>query len=174
MIWSGAELKAMNEFSRYEVGYLNRKMAAIELMVRGYTNNNFQDRNCRIKTYVTNGVLYYGGEIPFAVGDTIQISDSKWNKGLYVITGISENIITLDKQLLAETDILVTKVVYPQDVKEGTLNMLSWLIDREDSVGVSSESISRHSVSYNSGGIDSWGYPVDVVGFLENYRKLRT
>lgn len=174
MIWSGAELKAMDDFSRYEVDYLNRKMAAIEQMIRGYTNNNFQDRSYRIKTYVTNGVLYYGGEIPFAVGDTVEITNSKWNSGLYVITGISDNVITLDKQLFTETDITVTKVYYPQDVKEGAISMLNWFIEHEDKAGVTTESISRHSVSYSSGGIENWGYPTDVVGFLENYRKLRT
>ena len=174
MIWSGTELKAMPEFSSYDVDLLSRKMTAIELMIRGYTNNNFQDRNVRVKTYSVNGGLYLNNDVLFAVGDTVQITQSKWNNGLYIVTAITENVMTLDKSLLTETELLATSVTYPQDIKEGSLNLLQWDLTKMDKVGISSESISRHSWSYSNGSLGSHGYPAELMGFLEPYRKLRT
>jgi hypothetical protein len=48
-------------------------------------------------------------------------------------------------------------------------------MDNRDKVGVQSESISRHSVTYydQTGNNTVMGYPVALVGFLKPYKKAR-
>lgn len=64
---------------------------------------------------------------------------------------------------------------YPMDVKMGVINMLIWDMDHRKKVGIQSESISRHSVSYfNLDGTNSeLGYPVAMLGFLKPYKRAR-
>ena len=169
MIISIEEIKAMSKFSNCESSDLKREMQAIEQAIRSYTNNNFQDRNKRIECASLGGLLQ-GTSPYFRVGDTLQISKSQ-NAGLYVITEIGENI-TLDGELFDEPYNLVTKVAYPADVVAGALNMLDWKLNKSDKVGVQSETISRHSVTYfNMDGANSiMGYPSSLFGFLKPYR----
>lgn len=81
----------------------------------------------------------------------------------------------LNESLTAESDVLVTKVEYPMDVQMGVVNMLSWDLSNRDKVGIQSETISRHSVTYfNMDGDNSTiGYPKSLVGFLKPYMKAR-
>ena len=64
---------------------------------------------------------------------------------------------------------------YPMDVKMGVVNLLKWEATNRDKVGVASESISRHSVTYfNMDGDNSiMGYPRSLMGFLRPYMKAR-
>ena len=64
---------------------------------------------------------------------------------------------------------------YPMDVKMGVVNLMKWELDMRDKVGVASESISRHSVTYvDQTGINTvMGYPVALMGFLKPYKKAR-
>ena len=64
---------------------------------------------------------------------------------------------------------------YPMDVKMGVVNLLKWELDMRDKVGVASESISRHSVTYvdQTGANTLMGYPVALMGFLKPYKKAR-
>ena len=64
---------------------------------------------------------------------------------------------------------------YPADVKLGVANLLKWDLERRDKVGVSSETISRHSVTYfdMSGDISILGYPKALTGFLQPYKRAR-
>ena len=57
--------------------------------------------------------------------------------------------------------VLVTKVEYPADVKMGVVNLMKWEMEKRDKVGIQSESISRHSVTYyNMDGDNTvMGYP---------------
>lgn len=67
-------------------------------------------------------------------------------------------------------------VEYPPDVKIGAMNMLKWDIEKRDKVGISSETISRHSVSYVSMEAENHcncGYPKSVMGFLKPYKRAR-
>ena len=169
MIISLDELKTMSKYEKYDSRELERELLAIEQAIRSYTNNNFQDRAKRIECVSLNGVLQ-GTSPYFSVGDTLQISKSN-NAGLYVIADIGENI-TLDKPLYDEPYNLVTKVVYPMDVVAGALSLLDWKLNKSDKVGVQSESISRHSVTYfNMDANNSiMGYPSSLFGFLKPYR----
>ena len=64
---------------------------------------------------------------------------------------------------------------YPADVKMGVVNMLKWDLENRDKVGVQSETLSRHSVTYfNMDGDNSlMGYPKSLLGFLKPYKKAR-
>ena len=63
---------------------------------------------------------------------------------------------------------------YPSDVRLGVIGMLIWDIEKRDKIGISSETISRHSVTYNNATINSvGGYPDAVIAFLKPYVKAR-
>ena len=64
---------------------------------------------------------------------------------------------------------------YPMDVKMGVANLMKWELDNRDKVGVQSETISRHSVTYfNMDGDNSiMGFPKALLGFLKPYMKAR-
>jgi hypothetical protein len=64
---------------------------------------------------------------------------------------------------------------YPMDVKMGVINLLKWEVTNRDKVGVASESISRHSVTYfdMTGDNSTMGYPKALMGFLKPYMKAR-
>ena len=64
---------------------------------------------------------------------------------------------------------------YPMDVKMGVINMLNWDLENRSKVGIQSETISRHSVTYfNMDGDNSvMGYPKSLLGFLKPYMKAR-
>lgn len=153
---------------------LEGKLQALELLIRKYTNNNFQNRNIRFISPAINGELYLSTPL-LKVGDTLEVSQSIYNDGLYMIKEIKGNVITLDKPLIDEHKMLVTKVVYPFDVQMGIINMLKWDLDNRNKVGIASESISRHSVTYFNmdGDNSSIGYPKSLVGFLKPYMKAR-
>lgn len=64
---------------------------------------------------------------------------------------------------------------YPIDVKLGAVNLLKWETANRDKVGIASETISRHSVSYVDMTDDNsvMGYPKSLLGFLQPYKKAR-
>lgn len=174
MILSVEELKKyINTTETDEV--LEAKLKAIELMVREYTNNNFQKRTFRKAADIVGGLFVSDQLVPFKVGDTVQISESKYNEGLYVITEIEDSTFKVSGDVIDENDVVVTVVDYPMDVKMGIINMLKWDIDNRAKVGIQSETISRHSVTYfdMSGDNAVLGYPKSLLGFLKPYRKAR-
>lgn len=185
MIISLEKVKKHPEFSAMDDEDILEMMDAIEVGIRKETNNNFQNRNIRFLT--SSHGKYLNGTSPFLrVGDTIQISQSEVNDGLYVIKQITETATVLDKNLFTIDSNLVTKVEYPADVVNGALNMMIYIKRLEkaseelsDKVGVSSETVSRHSVSYDSGNMMNWitgdlsGFPAEMMKFLNRYRKAR-
>ena len=64
---------------------------------------------------------------------------------------------------------------YPMDVKMGAVNLMKWELNNRDKVGIASESISRHSVTYvdQTGANTLMGYPVALMGFLRPYKRAR-
>lgn len=152
---------------------LEMQLLALESSIRNYTNNNFQNKNIRFIANASNSKLTLNSEL-LRVGDTIQISQSKYNNGVYVIKAKDEGL-TLDRELINEEGLLITKVEYPFDVKMGVVEMMKWNISKRDKVGIQSESISRHSVSYfNMDGDNSTiGFPKSLVGYLKPYMKAR-
>lgn len=66
-------------------------------------------------------------------------------------------------------------IVYPADIKIGVINLMKWELEKKDKIGIQSETISRHSVSYADANGDSYimGYPRGLIGFLKPYCKAR-
>jgi hypothetical protein len=157
---------------------LEAKLQALELLIRAYTNNNFQARAFRaVAVAVSDGnKLLFNSPIPFKVGDTLQITESEFMQDeLVTVLSVAETSITVSGELSDESGVVVTKVKYPMDVKMGVVNLMKWELDNREKVGVASESISRHSVTYVDQTKDNtvMGYPVALVGFLKPYRKAR-
>ncbi len=149
---------------------LSLMLSAAEELVRRVTNNNFQSRAKRCETVIRDGVMVTPSE-HFKEGDTVQITDCPLNNGLYVI----EYGMTLSPAPTDCEKCLVTKVEYPADIKMGVINLIKWDIEHRDKIGVSSETISRHSVTYfNMDGANSaTGYPSALLGFLKPHKKAR-
>lgn len=150
------------------------KLKAVEQMVRNTTHNNFQVRARRAESMIVAGKLYMLRPL-FSVGDTVEISESKYNNGVYEVKEIDEKITTLDEILLDEPHALVTLVKYPADVQQGVIDLIKWDLKNRGKVGIASETISRHSVTYFSmdGDNSTNGYPKALTGFLKGYRKAR-
>ncbi len=174
MIIAVEDLMAMAEFVGQSEKILQQKLNAVEQLIRSYTNNNFQNRYVR---FFGNslGNRIFGTYQNLAVGDTIQITQSDINDGLYTITELGDTYIRLDKNLLTNDFNLVTKVEYPDDVIAGVLNLMIWEVQSRQKVGVKSETLSRHSVTYFDQDANNsvMGYPIALLGFLEPYKKAR-
>lgn len=94
---------------------LEAKLSALELSIKGYTNNNF------------SRVLAQSG------GD------------------------------------------WPMDIKMGVVSLMKWDATNREKAGIASETISRHSVTYESMTDENstMGYPKMLTGFLRPYMKAR-
>lgn len=172
-------IMSVEEFKTYVTteiadSVLEAKLQALELLIRKHTNNNFQNRRIRSVCEAFGGNSLIGISSYFKEGDTVQISECL-NEGLYVIQSIDGATATLDGSLFDEKDITVTKIEYPMDVKMGVVNMMKWELENRDKVGIQSETISRHSVTYFNmdGDNSSIGYPKSLIGFLKPYMKAR-
>lgn len=167
-------LLSMDKFKGMDKETLSMQLEAVECLIRSYTNNNFQNRIMRIEAPVANGVLL--GHSPyFKEGDTIQISQSKINDGLCEITEITDTTIAVDRDLFDFPVNTVTKIVYPADVQKGVIDLMIWEKDNRQKVGIKSETLSRHSVTYYDQDASNqvMGYPVSLLGFLKPYIKAR-
>ena len=153
---------------------LEAKLKSLELLIRKHTNNNFQNRGFRFQCPIMTTKLFLTTPL-LKVGDTVQISESIYNDGIYVIKAAENDFIELDKALIDESEVLITKVEYPMDVVFGAVNMMKWDLENRDKVGIQSETISRHSVTYFNmdGDNSSMGYPKSLLGFLTPYMKAR-
>jgi hypothetical protein len=176
MIMTVAELRQFIETDETD-HVLEAKLQALELLIRAYTNNNFQIRSFRaVAVSLAEHELLFSGAVPFSVGDTLQLSESEFTPdALVTVQSVSKNTITVKETIYDESGVVVTKVVYPADVKMGVANLVKWELLNREKVGVASESISRHSVTYydQTGANTVMGYPVALVGFLKPYMKAR-
>ena len=157
---------------------LEAKLQALELLIRAYTNNNFQIRAFRAVAVAVaaENKLLFNSPVPFKVGDTLQLTESEFMQDeLVTVVGVDDTSITVSGELSDESGLVVTRVKYPMDVKMGVVNLMKWELDNREKVGVASESISRHSVTYvdQTGDNTIMGYPVALMGFLKPYRKAR-
>ena len=176
MIISVEKAKALiGDFGGWTDEKIEMKLKAIEQTIRAYTNNNFQNRGCRVRAWIAGNTVMSDALIPFEVGDTVQISDSRYNSGLYVVTAANDTTFTVSEDLKDENSVLVTQIIYPADVIDCCINLLEWEKEHRAKVGIQSETLSRHSVTYFNmdGGNSVMGYPVSLLGCLKAYRKAR-
>ena len=170
MIITVEELKNFSELSSIPDEQLTLMCEGVEDFIRQYTNNNFTVKNVTFNTPSMNGKLETVSPL-FKVGDTVLISNSKYNNGVYVLTAIDG---TLNKELFDDENNKVTLVKYPSSIKLGIVKLLQYNAKMDSKVGISSESLSRHSVSYAQPTSDSiCGYPSSLMSFLKPYMKAR-
>lgn len=172
MIITVMDLKEQVDCGNATDKQISIRLKAIESVIRAYTNNNFQQRGIRFAGY-SSGMNVYGEPQYFNIGDTVQISSSKVNDGLYQVTEVGADYIQLDEFLLESDYNLVTKIQYPADVIECAVDLYRWKQKNGDKVGVKSETISRHSVTYEDSTTLFMGYPVGILNGLNLYRKAR-
>ena len=154
---------------------LEARLQAVELFIRGYTNNSFQVKGTGRIVDVVGGTFMMEALNPYEVGDTIHVSGSDKNDGLYTVKEVNEFTCTVNEKTRDEIDVFVTKVEYPADVKIGAIELMKHDICKREKVGIASERISRHEVSYHA--VDATntvrGYPQHLMGFLKQYMKAR-
>lgn len=175
MIISVEKAKELIDFKDWSDERISRKLKAIEQIIRKYTNNNFQVREMRKTADIVGGLFVVEALNPFTVDDTIQVSESGLNSGLCTVIGTTDETFTVAEDVRDERDILVTLVKYPDDVVDCALNLLEWEINNREKVGIQSETLSRHSVTYFAQDANNqvMGYPVSLLGCLKSYRKAR-
>lgn len=179
MIISVDEAKNLANVAGWNDSKIMMRLKAIEQTIRAYTNNNFQARGFRTVASIRGGVFTLSTPGLFKAGDTIQISNSKRNDGVFTVcdplSPVGDDEMAVVEPVVDEECVLVTKVVYPADVVACAVNLLEWEVNNRAKVGIQSETLSRHSVSYFN--MDSanqvMGYPAALLGALKPYRKAR-
>ncbi len=155
------------------------KLKAIELAIRKYTNNRFYAKPVqKVQAIVRGGVFTSDSLIPFTAGDAVLVTsaDKSEDYGLFTVKVVTDgSTFTVEEPVCDMDNIAVTKVSYGYDVKMGVVNLMRWEASNRDKIGISSESISRHSVTYADANGEGYllGYPAALVGFLKPYVKAR-
>ncbi len=153
---------------------IEMKLKAVEQTIRAYTNNNFQNRGIRFQANIANGVLMSETLIRgLKADDTIQVSESVYNKGLYTAALVTDDTVVVNEETTDESGVLVTKIEYPADVIDCCVDLMEWTAKFAGKVGIKSETLSRHSVTYEESATMFMGYPVALMGCLKPYRKAR-
>lgn len=174
MIISVEKAKSLISFPNWTDEKIEMKLKAVEQTIRAYTNNNFQNRGIRIQACIRAGVFMSDSLIPFAVDDTIQVSESRFNSGLFTVSVESgDTTFMVNEDTRDEDDVLVTKVEYPADVVNCCVELMEWAVNFAGKVGIKSETLSRHSVTYEDSATMFMGYPASLLGCLKPYRKAR-
>lgn len=181
-----ADVLALDEYEGANPEAVKLKIEGIESAIRAYTNNDFIIRGARIQAPSSSGLLR--GTSPYIkAGDRVQVVRSAsadadgivafndMNAGLYDVVAVEDGYIALDEMLYNAEVNDVFLVRYPAAIVAGVFDLLKWEASGRDKVGVSSETISRHSVSYYQFGESEMlmGYPASLMGFLKPYMKAR-
>ena len=175
MIISVEKARALIDFDGWTDEKVEMKLKAVEQTIRAYTNNKFQDRGYRVTASIRDGVIATDCPVPFSVGDVVEIGESEINDGLYTVDAVDDKEFFVVEDVRDEDSVLITKIVYPADVVDCCVNLLEWEKQNRAKVGIQSETLSRHSVTYfNMGAADQvMGYPSALLGCLKAYRKAR-
>ena len=154
---------------------IESRLKAIELFIRKHTHNNFQVKGTGRIADVVGGLFTVEALNPYKVGDTIHISGSDKNDGLYTIKEADDYSFKVNEPTRDEIDVFVTLVDYPEDIKVGVRELMKYDLETRKKAHVQSETISRHSVTYKVPEASDTvkGYPQHLMGFLELYMKAR-
>lgn len=149
-------------------------LKAVEQAIRSYTNNNFTVRSFARTADIVAQTLILKEPAPYVAGDTVYV-DGDVNRGIFTVSVANGDTVTVKERSQDETDAYVAKVEYPEDVKLGVVSMMRWELENREKVGIQSESISRHSVTYADQTAENTavGYPEALMGFLKPYMRAR-
>ena len=176
MIISVDELKKCIT-TNLEDSVLEEKLQALEIQIREYTNNRFLKKPyVRINAEIIGGVFISDSVIPFKVGDTVQVSVGSIaiDCGVYTVKEINGTTFTVNEDVNDITNTTVSLVQYKTDVKVGVVELLDWKLKNADKVGLSAETISRHSQTFDRTSINgNFGVPNDLLAFLKPYKNPR-
>lgn len=132
-------------------------------------NNFFEYETEKLILEITATKLLGEFENDYILGQYVRIQNSILNDGVYKISAVGANEITLDATLLAENtdrDICISSLKMPKEF----LAIATEIIADGTNQSVKSESVSRYSVDYGEGG-KSWTNVYKKA--LDNYRKMR-
>lgn len=154
----------------------------IEEAIRQETNNPFQNLSVRfhqINFLSENKIVILDNVEGLRTEDTVQISNSRLNDGLYVIESIEGNEISFkNKPKFFPGTIrsaFLTKVEYPADIVLGVQKLLQYDAKMADKIGLKSKTVARMSETYfdqNSTETIA-GYPAAMMSFIDKYRRMR-
>lgn len=172
MIISLEKIKASANCESMTDAQIIDKIESIEDIIRNYCNNNFQNRAIRFYTAIKSNYLLYCS--PFVQdGDTLQISDSAVNDGVYSVTAESDGRIKLNKPVFDNDYQMLTKIEYPATVINTAAELFKWSVEKGDKVGIKSETLSRHSVTYEDSTAFIMGYPKAIISGLNAFKCAR-
>ena len=171
MIFNEDELNKLSEKLKISLEELTDKVESITEIISNPKKYNFINRNITYNTPSINGKLQAVSS-PFKVGDTVLISQSKYNDGIYVIKDMDGS---LNKDLYNDDYMKITLLQYPKSVKSGVIKLLEYEYSNITKKGIKSESLGRHSVTYDNYSNDYVidGYPSKLMSFLEPYKRAR-
>ncbi len=154
------------------------ELDGLEASIREITGNHFQFRAIRYHglEFKDNQIIAKETRlIGIKAGDTIQVSDSIINNGLYVVLTVAGPTITLESEVyeVYEADAYITLVKYPADIKAGVVKLLQYDKEMTGKTGVKSRTISRMSESYFDTSESNGGYPKHLMQFIDKYKSLR-
>ena len=132
-------------------------------------NNFFVVENERISLEITATTLVGDFENEYIAGQYIMLKNSLLNDGVYKITNVTANTLTLDATLQVE-DTERVMCLSALKIPPSFLTLANEIISNGSNEGVQSESVSRYSVSYAEGG-KSWASLYRKA--LNNWRKMR-
>lgn len=136
--------------------------------------NNFFVYDSEEKAFaiVTDGITGTFGNT-YLVGQWIVIKDSVLNDGIYKITAVESNKLTLDATLLAEdTGELITVGAsrVPADFINFASEITSWQTKNSGVEGISSEKIDDYAVSFDTS--NGTGWKQAFSSRLQTYSKM--
>lgn len=100
---------------------LKRKLKALEKAIRKHTNNKFIDPRIRFTGSIQEGKLISEISRYLKPGDNIELTHCL-SDGPYTVDKIDGKIITIDDNNLIDCKhLVVTKIVYPEDIQERCL-----------------------------------------------------
>jgi hypothetical protein len=162
---------------------LKYRINIAEKFIRQYCLNDFRvDRSfCGITANftgkimtVTNSQNFDFSKYHFLIGDRIEILESLSNDGLYTITNINGNQITVEETFKTSTfqdvGFYVFKIQYPVELIDVVCQMITWDLNPKKNQNIKSETISRVSKTYND---NLGGYPSNITSQLNKYSGVR-
>lgn len=158
------------------------ELDGIEKAIRKETNNPFQNLAARFHQLIFEDekkIIVFDDVEGLRKGDTVQVSNSKWNDGLYVIEVTEGNEITLQSEPRlfngSNPEAFITKIEYPADIVAGVQKLLQYDFQMSGKMGLKSKTVSRMSETYfDQNSTESIaGYPAAMMSFIDKYRRMR-